>query len=45
MPLAEIERWINSGRIVDSKTVAGVLYYAKFVAGKRKKAARKRKKA
>jgi ADP-ribose pyrophosphatase len=45
MPLAEVETWIHSGKIVDSKTVAGVLYYAKFLAGKRKKAAGKRKKA
>jgi ADP-ribose pyrophosphatase len=47
LTLAEVEKWINTGKIVDSKTVAGVLYYAKFVAGKRKKpvAAKKRKKA
>ena len=47
LSLAEVEKWIDSGRIVDSKTVAGVLYYAKFAAGKRKQSAasRKRKKA
>jgi ADP-ribose pyrophosphatase len=44
--LAEVENWISNGKIVDSKTVSGVLYYAKFAAGKRKKpVARKRKKA
>ena len=47
LSLEEVEKWINTGRIVDSKTVAGVLYYAKFVAGRRKgsAASRKRKKA
>jgi len=46
MPLTEVEEWIRSGKIVDSKTVSGVLYYAKFVAGKRgKSASGKRKKA
>ena len=30
--LAEAERWIKSGKICDSKTVAGILYYARFVA-------------
>ncbi len=46
LTLAEVESWIRSGKIVDSKTVAGVLYYSQFVAGKRKKSApRKRKKA
>lgn len=29
--LAEAERWIRTGKIRDSKTVAGVLYYARFV--------------
>jgi ADP-ribose pyrophosphatase len=30
--LKEAERWIKAGRIRDSKSVAGILYYAKFVA-------------
>jgi ADP-ribose pyrophosphatase len=30
--LAEAERWIKSGKICDSKSVAGILYYARFVA-------------
>jgi ADP-ribose pyrophosphatase len=46
LTLAEVENWIATGKIVDSKTVAGVLYYARFVAGKRRNAAgAKRKKA
>jgi ADP-ribose pyrophosphatase len=47
LTLPEVEKWISTGKIVDSKTVSGVLYYAAFVAGKRKKpaAAKKRKKA
>ena len=32
--LKEAERWIHAGRIRDSKSVAGILYYAKFVARK-----------
>jgi ADP-ribose pyrophosphatase len=28
--LAEIERWIRSGKIRDAKSVAGILYYSKF---------------
>jgi ADP-ribose diphosphatase len=28
--LAEIERWIRTGKIRDAKSVAGILYYAKF---------------
>jgi ADP-ribose diphosphatase len=32
--LKEAERWIRSGKIRDSKTVAGILYYANFVATK-----------
>jgi len=32
--LREAERWIRTGRIIDSKSVAGILYYAKFVARK-----------
>lgn len=34
--LAEIERWIRSGKIRDMKSIAGILYYAKFVARKRR---------
>lgn len=30
--LREAEKWIRSGRIRDSKSVAGILYYARFVA-------------
>jgi ADP-ribose pyrophosphatase len=30
--LAEIERWIRSGKIRDMKSIAGILYYAKFIA-------------
>ena len=30
--LAEAERWIRVGRIKDSKSVVGILYYARFVA-------------
>jgi ADP-ribose pyrophosphatase len=30
--LREAEAWIRSGKIRDSKTVAGVLYYSRFVA-------------
>lgn len=30
--LAEAERWIKSGKIRDSKTTAGILYYARFIA-------------
>jgi ADP-ribose pyrophosphatase len=29
--LAEAERWIRDGKICDAKTIAGVLYYSKFV--------------
>ncbi|MBZ5694876.1 MAG: NUDIX hydrolase [Acidobacteriia bacterium] len=32
--LREAERWIRTGKIIDSKSVAGILYYAKFVAQK-----------
>jgi ADP-ribose pyrophosphatase len=32
--LTEAERWIRSGKIRDSKSVAGILYYAKAVAKK-----------
>jgi len=30
--LREAERWIKSGKIRDSKSIAGILYYANFVA-------------
>ncbi len=30
--LAEAERWIHAGKIKDAKSVAGILYYAKFAA-------------
>jgi ADP-ribose pyrophosphatase len=33
--LREAERWIRSGKIRDGKTVAGILYYAKYFARKR----------
>lgn len=33
--LAEIERWIRSGKIRDMKSIAGILYYAKFIARRR----------
>jgi len=29
--LAQAERWIKSGKICDSKSVAGILYYARFI--------------
>jgi ADP-ribose pyrophosphatase len=32
MPLDEALRWIQQGRIRDSKSVSGILYYARFVA-------------
>jgi ADP-ribose pyrophosphatase len=38
MTLREIEGWMQSGKICDSKSVAGILYYATFVAGKKKRA-------
>jgi ADP-ribose pyrophosphatase len=34
--LAEAEEWIRTGKVKDAKTVAGVLYYSTFIAGKRK---------
>jgi ADP-ribose pyrophosphatase len=34
-PLPELLRRIRSGRIRDGKTIAGLLFYARFVAGKR----------
>ncbi|HZV04683.1 MAG TPA: NUDIX hydrolase, partial [Gemmataceae bacterium] len=29
--LAEAERWIRQGKICDAKTIAGLLYYSKFL--------------
>ena len=37
LTLNEAERWIRSGKIRDAKTVSGLLYYAAFVRGKRKR--------
>ena len=34
--LAEIERWIRSGKIRDMKSIAGILFYAKFTSHRRK---------
>jgi ADP-ribose pyrophosphatase len=34
--LNEAERWIRSGKIRDAKSLAGILYYSKFLAGRRK---------
>jgi ADP-ribose pyrophosphatase len=34
LSLQEAERWIATGRIRDAKTIAGILYYARFVAKK-----------
>jgi ADP-ribose pyrophosphatase len=33
--LSEIERWLRGGKIRDAKSVAGLLYYARFVKRKR----------
>ena len=35
LTLKEAERWIKSGKIRDSKSIAGVLYYSKFIARRR----------
>jgi ADP-ribose pyrophosphatase len=35
LSLREAERWIRSGKIRDAKSVAGILYYARFLAGKK----------
>jgi ADP-ribose pyrophosphatase len=35
--LRESEAWMQSGKICDAKSVAGILYYATFVAGKKKR--------
>jgi ADP-ribose pyrophosphatase len=37
LTLAELEGWIKTGKIIDGKSVAGLLYYAKFISEKRKK--------
>ena len=34
LTLKEVERWIREGKIRDSKSVSGILYYSKFIAGK-----------
>jgi ADP-ribose pyrophosphatase len=34
--LREAERWIRTGKIRDAKTVAGILFYATFLAGRKK---------
>jgi ADP-ribose pyrophosphatase len=36
--LRDIEEWIRVGKIRDSKTVSGILYYAKFLARAKKRA-------
>jgi ADP-ribose pyrophosphatase len=35
LTLAEIERWIRSGKICDMKSIASILYYQKFVKRRR----------
>jgi ADP-ribose pyrophosphatase len=35
LPLGEALRWIRTGKIVDAKSVSGILYYARFVAGQK----------
>lgn len=40
--LREAERWIRTGKIRDAKTVAGILYYATFLAGRRRLAQKPR---
>ena len=35
LPLEEALRWIRTGKIGDSKSVSGILYYARFVARKK----------
>jgi ADP-ribose pyrophosphatase len=35
LSLKEAERWIRAGRIRDAKTIAGIFYYATFVAKKK----------
>jgi ADP-ribose diphosphatase len=38
--LAEAEQWIRAGKIRDAKSVAGILYYARFVARRVKRSRR-----
>lgn len=33
--LREVELWIRKGKVRDAKSIAGILYYARFVSGKR----------
>ena len=33
--LSEAKKWIRSGKIRDSKTISGILYYDSFIAAKR----------
>jgi ADP-ribose pyrophosphatase len=40
--LDEVERWIRAGKIRDMKSIAGILYYAKFIATRSRKPSRKR---
>jgi ADP-ribose pyrophosphatase len=40
--LDEVERWIRAGKIRDMKSIAGILYYAKFIASRSRKPSRKR---
>jgi ADP-ribose pyrophosphatase len=34
LTLHDAERWIRAGKIRDAKSVAGILYYSRFVARK-----------
>ena len=36
LTLREAEQWIRTGKIHDAKSVSGILYYAQFLAAKRK---------
>ena len=36
LTLREAEQWIRTGKIRDAKSVSGILFYAKFLAGKNK---------
>lgn len=40
LAMAELEAWIKSGNIIDGKSIAGILYYSKFIAGNRKKSSK-----
>lgn len=42
--LAELELWIRTGKIKDAKSIAGILYYSKFVAQVREDATRSKRK-